>query len=188
MSCSPPPSSFPSHLEPQDIAAKNPLALSLARLLVRGHAKIDPQFPAIDFFLLEHFHAFYGALDVNKVGVSKTSRLSRSSVNCHSHVNDIFDASEQLVQVAIGHFEGHVPNEQGLARWIGGLGLLGPLMALLNAAGGEGSKLAPKAATLEDFLVHRFDCVGGSFSRFKVNIAESEINTLMDKILEIVSK
>ena len=46
----------------------------------------------------------------------KTPRLSRPSINRYPHIDHILDLSEQVIQIAVTHIEGHVPYEEGFGR------------------------------------------------------------------------
>jgi hypothetical protein len=74
---------------------------------------IQPQLPAICLFRLEQLHRIHSALNINEVSVGETSGLAGTSVNGNAHINNVLDASEKSVQIAISHFEGHVTNEEG---------------------------------------------------------------------------
>jgi hypothetical protein len=65
---------------------------------------------------LKELSRLLGALDIHKVGVGKSSWLSRSPVDCNSHIDHVLDLAEQVVQVRIRHLIGHVSHKEGVRR------------------------------------------------------------------------
>lgn len=134
-------------------------------------AEIDSQLSAVNLFLFEHLHPFHSTLDVNEIRVGEASRLARSPIDRHPHIDDIFYAPEELVQIPIGHFKRHVANEKSLTRWVLG-GRSGLLGSFVDGLGSKSSELNTKAAAFEDFLIHSINSLGGSLDSLEINVAE----------------
>lgn len=86
----------------------------------------------------------------------ETPWLACSSVDCHAHVDDVADLAEEVVELAVGHVEGHVADEEGAGggRGVGGAG------AERVGAGAGGGVLDGQATAFEGLVVVIFD--GGS--------------------------
>lgn len=139
-------------------------------------AVVESQLAAICFLILEHVHGVHGGLDVDKVGVGETSGLAGTAIDGDADVNDIANATEEVVQIAIGHFERHVADEKGTGRFIfRGLGEVAHAIAAagFDFAGGESGVLHNNAAAFEVLLVESADGCGGGLGRVEVNIAKA---------------
>lgn len=75
---------------------------------------IHAQPSAIRLFTLQLLHSVHRALDINEIGMCETSGLSGSSINGDTHVDHIADTAEEVVEITVGHLEGHVADEEGL--------------------------------------------------------------------------
>ncbi len=102
----------------------------------------------------------------------EASWLARTSINRNSHINHVLDLSEQVVQVAVAHVEGHVADEEGFRGSVEG--------AVGEGGAGEGAgaffrdaELNGEAAAFEVLEVVEFDGFGGGFDGFKLYVAES---------------
>ena len=100
----------------------------------------------------------------------ETPRLSRSSINCHTHIDDISDLAEQLIEFAVGHVEGHVADEEGAGGFGGGAA---EAVAVGGGTAAGGGVLDGEAAAFEGLLVHVADGAGGGVVVGEVDVAES---------------
>lgn len=158
---------------PQSIA----LLLILGRTLLRSSLPgpslaltiVDPQRPARNLFAAQLGHGRLGALHVGEIGVGEPPRLARSSVNRHAHVDDVADFAEEVVELLIGHVEGHVADEEGAGGVVEGAGS--------KVAGDEGltrgGVLDCEDAAFEGLAVKGVDGVGGGFLGGEVYVAET---------------
>lgn len=87
------------------------------------------------------------------------SRLARPSVNGDADIDDVSDLAEEVVEFAVGHVEGHVPDEEG-AGWLRNTIVAGA-KGRLAAYGGE---LDGEAAAFERLVVVVVDgALGGGY-------------------------
>lgn len=49
----------------------------------------------------------------------EASRLAGAAVDGDAHVDDVPDLAEEVVELAVGHVEGHVADEEGAGGWSG---------------------------------------------------------------------
>ena len=104
--------------------------------------------------------------------MGKTSGLSGSSVDSNSDINDISNTAEQVVEVSIGHLEGHVADEEGLGGRILRSALLLRTSASLDIFGSESGVLNHNATAFVELLMHGIDRCSCSFGVLIVNIAK----------------
>lgn len=95
--------------------------------------------------------------------MTETAGLASASVDGDADVADTVDAAEQIAQVAVGHFVGHVANEEGVG---GGKTVVerGP------SSVGVGDD---DAATFVVGHVEFFDGSGGGFGVLELDVAET---------------
>ncbi len=136
-------------------------------------AVVDSQFAAIGLLVLQQLHGLHGALDIDEIGMSKTSWLPRPSVDCNSYIDHVPNATKEVVEVSVGHLEGHIANEESLRwrilRFAIVLRSLGPVYVF----GGECGILNDNSATFVELLMHGIDGRSGSLGRGVVNVAET---------------
>ena len=108
----------------------------------------------------------------------ETPRLPGTTVDGDPNVDDIPDALEQVIQVAVSHFERHVANEESLGRWIERFRFKASTTAWGQRLTLVCSILHSKATTLEELLIESLDCFCGLFSSFKINVTKSVIADL----------
>lgn len=131
-------------------------------------AKVDPQPPAVDFLVLKVLLRGFSAGDIDEVGVGETSGLAGTSVDGDSDVENIPDVAEEVVEVFVGHLEGHVANEERLG------GLLGGARGTGRDAGlAADVVLHGQATALEDLLVERLQGGGGVLYSVELDVAET---------------
>ena len=97
----------------------------------------------------------------------ETTWLPSAAVNGYSDIDDVAHFAEQVAQVLVRHFEGHVADEERF-RW------------RVHAAWGAtvdglawAVELNGKASALEDLLVGGLEGPGGIFDVLEFNVAES---------------
>lgn len=106
----------------------------------------------------------------------KTPWLTRSAINGDPNVDDITDTTEEIIQISVGHLEGHVTDEQGLAwRVLGPTGgLLWSALARLRSVGmSEGYR---QTAAFKCLLMEGIDSSLCAFGGLKFNITETAIS------------
>src|SRR2546423_4264448 len=150
------------------------IAALISRRIAWSVRVAQHQLPAISLLTFQVFHRFHCAFSVDEICVCKTSWLASTSVNGNADVNHISDTLEQVVEVAIGHLERHIANEESLGGRIKRLrrkasSTLSIRQALRLVCG----ILHSKAATFEELLIERFDGFRSLFGGFKVNVAKS---------------
>jgi hypothetical protein len=59
---------------------------------------VDSELAAVDALLLQDFLGLDGAVDINEVGVCETPRLTGTTVNGDSDVEDVLDGPEQVCE------------------------------------------------------------------------------------------
>jgi hypothetical protein len=139
---------------------------------------VKSQLSAIGLLGLEDLECLSGALGVDEVGVSEASRLAGSSVDGHADVDDVLDAAEEGVEIAVGHLEGHVADEEGFGGrveglpwsvcWTAGLGSPG-----IHCAACVCGVLDGQATAFEELLIQCLDGFGGRSDGFEVHISKS---------------
>lgn len=107
-----------------------------------------------------------GAVDINEICVCKSSRLPSATINGHTNINDVSYFAEEVIEILIGHLEGHVADEEGLgglirAPWLYQVWWWSPPVVL------DGH-----SASLEDCLVHGCDSGIGVRLTLEFNITE----------------
>jgi hypothetical protein len=75
--------------------AVGPVALGCAARLTRV---VDSELTAVDALLLQDFLGLDGALGVDEVGVCETPRLTGTTVDSDSDVEDVLDSPEQVCE------------------------------------------------------------------------------------------
>ena len=109
--------------------------------------------------------------------MGETSWLTGTSINGNAHIDDVLDASEERVEVAVGHFEGHVANEEGFGRWVERFlwtfctTKAGALAVQL--AGRICGVLDGEAAAFEELLIQGLDGFSGGGDGFEVDVSKS---------------
>lgn len=116
-----------------------------------------------------------GALDVEQIAVGEASWLTSPSVNGDSHINNVLDIAEQVIEIFVGHVEGHVANEKGLG-WVvdaGGTieGSSSPVAVVESLSGAV--RLNGETTTLVWLLVQAVHGLCSVFRVLEFNIAES---------------
>lgn len=133
---------------------------------------IDSERSAVVLLTSQDLHGLHCTLNIDKVGMGKTSGLTRPSINSDSDIDDIADASEKVVQVSVGHLEGHVANEQSLARWVDRLVLITvwscSFLALIMVG-----KRDHQSSTLKELLVELIDCLLSLLGTRILNVSET---------------
>lgn len=137
---------------------------------------VDSQRSSVVLLSLEYSHGVHSALRIREVSMRETSWLAGSAVDGDSNIDDITNTTEQVVQIAIGHFEGHVANEQGLAWRV--LGFRGTTLVVTFGAvacfGGVGvCEGYHQTTTLEGLLVQTFDGSSCALGGFIFNVTKS---------------
>lgn len=106
----------------------------------------------------------------------KASRLSCTPINSHSHINDILDLSEQIVQVAVGHVERHVADKKSLCRGVEGAVSIGAGKGTWAWTGrtvaGDGI-LNREASAFEVLEVEEVYRLGRRLLGFELNVSKS---------------
>jgi hypothetical protein len=141
-------------------------------------AEVDAKFPSVDFLSLEDLLSLGGTGDVDEVGVGEASGLAGSPVNGNTHVHDVANVAEEVVQVLVGHLEGHVADEESLGRRVVRCGTVEPSTVATVAAsavtGGFGAvELDNEVPAFEDLHVQ---VVNGSLSivdALELNVTET---------------
>jgi hypothetical protein len=157
-------------------------SLGRRALVPRRHraakAVVDPQSPSVRFLFRQNLQGLLRTRHIREVRMRKASWLTSSSVDGDSHINDIANAPEQVVQILVRHLEGHVADEECLGRWV-----LSPADFAVEACAvvtlsfhlfcGVGGILYDNTAAFVELLVHGFNGRGGAIDVVKIDIAES---------------
>lgn len=100
--------------------------------------------------------------------MGESPRLARAPVNRHADIDYIFDLAEEVVEVAVGHVEGHVADEEGA-----GGGVVWAVWAGDGAGGALDGVLDAEAAAFEVLEVVFLDGGGGGFGGGVFDVAVS---------------
>jgi hypothetical protein len=156
---------------------------------------VDSELTAVHALLLQDLLGLDSALDVNEVGVCETPRLTGTTVDGDSNVEDVLDGPEQVcenslvmlsdvvsllflsltIEVLVAHLVGHVANEQGLAG-CGGT-LAGPVLPLLAARLAAPVVLHRHSPALENLLVESVTGVVGCLLVGKLEVCKALAQT-----------
>ena len=110
--------------------------------------------------------------------MGETSGLAGSTINRNADVDDILDAAEECVEIAVGHFEGHVADEEGFGGRVQGLPWSACRIASLGGLGIHCAAcvcgvLDGQATAFEELLIQCLDGFGGRRDGFEVHISKS---------------
>lgn len=133
-------------------------------------AEVNPQIPPVEFLALKILGCDLSALCVQEVCVCETSRLTGSAVNGNPHIQNVLHVTEEVVQIFVAHFVGHVANEEGLGRWVGealGIGLAALLVGCLDGV------LSGETATLEDLTIEVVASLSRGGNVFEINVTKA---------------
>lgn len=83
-----------------------------------GNTVVNLQSSTISILFRQHLQSLGGTFDIDEIGVGEASRLSTSSIDGDSDVDNVPDISEEFVEIFIRHPEAHVANEECPRRWI----------------------------------------------------------------------
>jgi len=131
---------------------------------------VDSQLAAIRLLPLQILHRIDRALDVDEVGVCKSSGLSSAAIDSDPHIDHVADAAEEVIEVAVRHLERHVADEESLAGRVERL--VSAVSAGFHLGGLEGGILNGEAAAFKELLVEGLDGFGSGFGGFEVDVAE----------------
>ena len=106
----------------------------------------------------------------------EASRLAGPPINRDPDINHVLDLSEQIVQIAIAHIEGHVAYEEGSGRRVLGALLAKGLTGRTGVVSGREGKLDGETAAFEILQIVEVDGALGGFDGFKCDIAKSSSN------------
>lgn len=103
----------------------------------------------------------------------KPSGLTGSSVNGDSNIDDVADTSEKIVEITVGHLEGHVANEQSLAWWV-----LGTVISWWSALASLGLSVGVgkgdhQTTTFKRLLIECINSRLCDFGSLKFNVTKS---------------
>jgi hypothetical protein len=121
-------------------------------------------------------HCLHRALNVDEISMRETSRLPSTSVNGNTDIDNIANALEEIVKVAISHLEGHVTDEERLGGRVQRLRVSVKSSSAIST--GQGLALVRgilhrKATTFEELLVECLDGFRSRLGSLKVYVAKS---------------
>ena len=120
----------------------------------RAIGVVKSQHSPVRLLTLEMLHAFHRTLDVHEICMRESSWLAGTSVDGDADIDHVLNALEEIVQITVGHLEGHVTDEEGLggriqrlvrADWV--------RLAALEVAGLKRGVLDGEAAAFEELLI-----------------------------------
>ena len=140
----------------------------------RAVGVVKSQHSPVRLLPLEMLHALHRTLDVHEISMRKSSWLPGPSVDGDADIDHILYALEEIVQVTVGHLEGHVADKEGLGWWVQRLVRAGwVLRAVVEGAGLKGGVLDGEAAAFKELLVQVFDGSCGRLDVLEVDVAKS---------------
>lgn len=124
--------------------------------------KVNPQCPARRLLIQEDLLRFLSRLDIEEFRVRKTADLSRPAVHGDTHVQNVFNVLEDVLQVTIREFVRNSPNEEGVG-WV----FLDTVFMNLAA-----SVLQDDLASFQDPIVQVLDGIPSAINRGEFTVAE----------------
>lgn len=139
------------------------IALAIAVASWGAAGEVNPEAAAMEILALQLLPSLLGARNIDEVGVCEAPGRAGAAVDGDTDVNDVLDIFEHVVEILVGHLEGHVADEERFARgcWCG----VAPALFLVE--------LHDEAAAFEDLEIEVVDGGFGIFDVLELNVAKA---------------